>query len=123
ETTVSTTQQSSQVASLGGNVTLLAGNEYRQTASSVLAAGQAGPSAGGDVNILARSVSIEEAHDTRQTVGVRRTGSTLVGGSAHVAGVGTGTLGGMVNTVRAMDETGDRRMQALGAANLALGAK
>jgi len=123
EAVAGTTQSPSQVASLTGDVTLVAGNEYRQTASSVLAAGQAGELAGGDVNILARNVTINEAHNTEQAVGVQRSASTQLGGSAHVGGLSTDSLRGMANTVQAMGQTGDSRMQALGALNLAMSGK
>ena len=120
---ISTTQQASQVASLQGNVTLVAGNEYRQTASSILAAGQAGPLVGGDVNILAKNVVINEAYNTTQSVTLDKSSSTIVGGSANFMGVGTDTLKGGHSTIKAMGETGDGRMQALGAVNLALSGK
>ncbi|ATA57650.1 hypothetical protein CKY39_07975 [Variovorax boronicumulans] len=119
--TVSTSQQSSQVASLTGNVTLVAANEYRQTASSVLAAGQAGPLVGGDVNILAKNVTINEAYNTEQTVSMQRSSSSKLGGSASFMGVSTDSLRNAQSTVRAMDDTrGNGRMQALGALNLAM---
>ena len=122
--TTSTTQQASQVASLQGNVTLVAGNEYRQTASSVLAAGQAGPLAGGDVNILAKNVVINEAYNTTQSVTLDKSSSTIVGGSANFMGVGTDTLKGGSSTIKAMgDIGGDGRMQALGVINLAMSGK
>jgi filamentous hemagglutinin len=123
--TTGTTQQASQVASLQGNVTLVAGNEYRQTASSVLAAGQAGALAGGDVNILAKNVVINEAYDTTQSVTLDRRSSTIVGGSASVMGVGTDTLKGGSSTIRAMGDIGggDGRLQALGTINLAMSGK
>lgn len=122
--TTSTTQQASQVASLQGNVTLVAGNEYRQTASSVLAAGQAGPSVGGDVNILAKNVVINEAYNTTQSVTLNKSSSTIVGGSANFMGVGTDTLKGGSSTIKAMGDIGsDGRMQALGAINLAMSGK
>jgi filamentous hemagglutinin len=121
--TASTTQQASQVASLQGNVTLVAGNEYRQTASSVLAAGQAGPLAGGDVNILAKNVVINEAFNTTQSVTMDKSSSTIVGGSASFMGVSTDTLKGASSTIKAMGETKDGRAQALGAINLAMSGK
>ncbi|MGJ7495942.1 hemagglutinin repeat-containing protein [Variovorax sp. RT4R15] len=124
QTASRTTQQSSQVASLTGDVTLVAGNEYRQTASSVLAAGQAGPLVGGDVNILARNVTINEAYDTEQTVGVSRSSSTKLGGSASFMGVSTDNIRNAQSTVRAMGDTsGNTRMQALGVMNLAMAGK
>ncbi|BEP54055.1 MULTISPECIES: hemagglutinin repeat-containing protein [unclassified Variovorax] len=118
-----TTQQASQVASLTGSVTLVAGNEYRQTASSVLAAGQAGPLAGGDVNILAKNVVINEAYNTEQTVDLQRSSSTKLGGSASFMGVSTDMIQGTVNTVKAMGNTNDGRAKALGAINLAMSGK
>jgi filamentous hemagglutinin len=121
--TADTTQQASQVASLQGDVTLVAGNEYRQTASSVLAAGQAGPLAGGDVNILAKNVVINEAHNTAQSVSMDKSSSTIVGGSASFMGVSTDTLKGASSTIKAMGETTDGRAQALGAINLAMSGK
>ncbi|WP_395351204.1 hemagglutinin repeat-containing protein [Variovorax sp. UC122_21] len=123
--TTSTTQQASQVASLQGNVTLVAGNEYRQTASSVLAAGQAGALAGGDVNILAKNVVINEASNTTQSVTLDRSSSIIVGGSANFMGVGTDTIRGASSTIKVMGDigSGDGRMQALGAINLAMSGK
>lgn len=121
QATISTTQQSSQVASLTGDVTLVAGNEYRQTASSVLAAGQAGPLVGGDVNILAKNVTINEAYNTEQSVSMQRSSSSKLGGSASFMGVSTDSLRSAQSTVRAMGDTrGNGRMQALGALNLAM---
>ena len=121
---IRTTQQASQVASLTGDVTLVAGNEYRQTASSVLAAGQAGPLVGGDVNILAKNVTINEAYNTEQTVSMQRSSSSKLGGSASFMGVSTDSLRNVKNTVRAMDDTsGNGRMQALGALNVAMAGK
>lgn len=124
QATISTTQQASQVASLTGDVTLVAGNEYRQTASSVMAAGQAGPLAGGDVNIFAKNVTINEAYNTEQSVSMQRSSSTKLGGSASFMGVSTDSLRNAQSTVRAMGDTGgDGRMQALGAINLAMSGK
>lgn len=121
---VRTTQQSSQVASLMGDVTLVAGNKYRQTASSVLAAGQAGPLVGGDVNILAKNVILNEAYNTEQTVSMQRNSSSKLGGSASFMGVSTDSLRNAQSTVRAIGDTsGDGRMQALGALNLAMSGK
>ncbi|MCR8961061.1 hemagglutinin repeat-containing protein [Variovorax sp. S2] len=124
QTTSRTTQQASQVASLRGNVTLVAGNEYRQTASSVMAAGQAGPLAGGDVNILAKNVTINEAYNTEQSMTVQRSSSSKLGGSASFMGISTDSLRNAQSTVRAMEDTsGNGRMQALGAINLAMAGK
>lgn len=121
QATIGATQQSSQVASLTGNVTLVAGNEYRQTASSVLAAGQAGSLAGGDVNIIAKNVTINEAYNTEQTTSLQRSSSSKLGGGASFTGISTDSLRNARSTVRAMEDTrGNGRLQALGALNLAI---
>jgi filamentous hemagglutinin len=118
--TTRTSQASSQVASLQGDVTLVAGGTYRQTAGSIMAAGQAGPLVGGDVNILAKNVVIDEAYNTEESVSRGRQSSTVLGGSASVAGISTDSLKGAASTVKAMGNTSDGRMQALGAINLAM---
>ncbi len=121
--TTRTTQASSQVASLQGNVTLVAGGTYTQTASSVMAAGLAGPLVGGDVNILAKNVVINEAYNTEQSVSLTHQSSTVMGGSASVGGLSTDSIKGASSTIKAMGETSDARMQALGAVNLAMSGK
>ncbi|MEJ1162917.1 hemagglutinin repeat-containing protein [Variovorax sp. CCNWLW186] len=124
QTTSRTTQQASQVASLTGDITLMAGNEYRQTASSVMAAGQAGPLVGGDVSILAKNVTINEAYNTEQSMTVQRSSSSKLGGSASFMGVSTDMIRNAQSTVQAMEDTrGDGRMQVLGALNLAMAGK
>ena len=113
-------QSASQVASVKGNVTLVAGNTYTQTASSVLAAGQVGPLVGGDVTILAKKVVIDEAYNTSNSATQTHSASTVLGGSAAVGGVSTDSLRGAANTAKAIGNTSDGRMQALGAVNLAM---
>ncbi|MGC3986774.1 MAG: hemagglutinin repeat-containing protein [Pseudorhodoferax sp.] len=117
------TQSASQVASLQGDVTLIAGGTYAQTASSVLAAGQGGALVGGNVHIQARDVVIGEAFNTSESSNHSRSSSTVLGGSASVAGISTDTLRNAGSTVNAMGNTSDGRMQALGAVNLALQGK
>ncbi len=76
------------------DVTLVGGNECRRTASSVLAAGQAGPLGGRKIsNILAKNVTINEAYNTEQTVSMQRGSSSKLGGSASFMGVSTDSLG------------------------------
>jgi filamentous hemagglutinin len=55
-----TTAAASTVGSIGGNVTLVADNQYRQVGSNVLAPA-------GDIAILAKSVEIVEARETGQS--------------------------------------------------------
>jgi filamentous hemagglutinin len=117
------THSASRVASLQGDVTLIAGGTYAQTASSVLAAGQGGSLAGGDVHIQARDVAIGEAFNTSASSSHSRSSSTVLGGSASVAGISTDTLRSAGSTLTAMSDTSDGRMQALGAVNLALQGK
>ncbi|GHC68312.1 hypothetical protein GCM10007320_00560 [Pseudorhodoferax aquiterrae] len=117
------TQSASRVASLQGDVTLMAGGTYAQTASSVLAAGQGGTLLGGDVHIQARNVVIGEAFNTSASSSHSRSSSTVLGGSASVAGISTDTLRSAGSTLQAMSSTSDGRMQALGAVNLALQGK
>lgn len=123
EATTGTSQVGSQLASLQGDVTLVAGDTYRQTASSVMALGQAGALVGGDVNILAKNVLINEAYNTEQLVAQGRSSSTIVGGSASVGGISTDSLRNTNNTLKAMGDTSDSRIQSLGAANLAMSGK
>ena len=118
-----TTQSASQVASLQGDVTLIAGGTYTQRASSVLAAGQGGALLGGDAHIQARDVAIGEAFNTSESTGRSRSSSTVLGGSASVAGFSTDSLRNAGNTLSAIGDTGDGRMQALGAVNLAMQGK
>ena len=55
----------STVGAISGDVTLLAGQKYTQTGSSVMATGVNG---GGDVNILAKDIAITEARESTQNV-------------------------------------------------------
>ena len=49
--------------------------------------------------------------------------STVMGGSASVGGLSTDSIRGASSTIKAMGETSDGRMQALGAVNLAMSGK
>ena len=127
-----TTQTGSQIASLNGNVKLTAGETYTQTGSSVLAAGLDGTLQGGNVDIRAKNVLINEAYDTSQTISIQRSSATQLGGSASVGafglslstndlhGGGSGTLGQINNNLQALGQTSDTRAQALGGLNLAM---
>ena len=130
-----TTQTGSQIASLNGNVKLTAGETYTQTGSSVLAAGLDGTLQGGNVDIRAKNVLINEAYDTSQTISIQRSSATQLGGSASVGafglslstndlhGGGSGTLGQINNNLQALGQTSDTRAQALGGLNLAMQGK
>ena len=59
-----TTAAKSTVGSLAGDVTLLAGETYKQVGSDVIAAGQSPSGSGGDIAIAAQRVDIVEARET-----------------------------------------------------------
>lgn len=110
----STTQISSQIASLGGNVSLVAGDRYSQVASSVI-------SPVGDITIQGKQVSIEAGYDRLNATHKQSSSTTAVGGSISVP---------LVDAVRniqqmknAAENTGDSRLQALAAVNTAMNAQ
>ncbi|MBB4224247.1 hemagglutinin repeat-containing protein [Variovorax guangxiensis] len=106
-----TTAVGSTVGAISGNVVITAGNQYRQVGSDVMAPG-------GDVDIQARSVQIVEARETSRsesTQSFSQSGITL-GFKAPLID----TLRNLEDTSQAMRDTKDDRMQALGAASMAL---
>ena len=109
-----TVQVGSQIASLDGNVKLTAGGTYTQTASDVLALGTGADGKAGNIDITARNVVINEAYDTRASTRQTEAKSLTIGGTVSVPlyNAARGTVG----TARATGQTGDSRMQALGAA-------
>ena len=104
-TGASTTQVGSQVASLGGNVTLSAGQTFTQTASSVIAQG--------DINVAAQKVDIGVAVDTQTGSDKSSFSKTAIGGSVSApllsAAQSVASLGENASKV------GDSRLQALAA--------
>lgn len=110
-------QVGSQIASLDGNVRLRAGGTYTQTASDVLALGTGTDGKAGNIDISARTVVINEAYDTHTSAQQTKAKSLTAGGTVSVPlyNAAQGTLG----TARATSQTGDSRMQALGAATTA----
>jgi filamentous hemagglutinin len=68
-------------------------------------------------------VVIGEAFNTSESSSHSRSSSTVLGGSASVAGISIDTLRNAGGTLEAMSNTSDGRMQALGAVNLALQGK
>jgi filamentous hemagglutinin len=106
----SITQVGSQVASLGGSVTLKAGEQYTQTSSDVKA-----PS--GDISIVAQDVLINSAMNTTNSTDHSTFNKTAVGGTITAPVVGQiQSLGNMAN---AASNTSDSRIQALAALNAA----
>ncbi|WP_373784934.1 hemagglutinin repeat-containing protein [Delftia acidovorans] len=99
----------SSVQAQGGNASIVAGNQYRQTGSAVLAQG--------DVNIVGKSVEINEARELERDKFEMR---------AKQSGLSVSISNPVVNVVQggetvariagATGKTSDARMQALGAA-------
>gem|GEM_PF-2128959 len=111
-----TTAAASTVGSIGGNVTLVADNQYRQVGSNVVAPA-------GDVAISARSAEIVEARETNQSSLENKFSQSGLGitlsNPVISALQGAGQTMQMANSVTKTDDT---RVQALGAAVTALSA-
>jgi filamentous hemagglutinin len=105
-TSSSVTQAGSQVASLGGNVTLQAGETYRQTASNVAAPG-------GDIAIVAKDVQIVAAYDTSTSNSQSSYSKTAIGGTVSLPVVST--VQGIQGLASAAKNAGSGRMAALAA--------
>ena len=108
--------QGSQVGSLNGNTTLIAENDYTQTASQVSAVN-------GDVNILAKKVDIKAADDkyemhTKQTF--EQKGVTLAVTSPILSALQA--VQGTVKSVERVGESKNDRVNAMAAANSAMDA-
>ncbi|WP_431256233.1 hemagglutinin repeat-containing protein [Roseateles chitinivorans] len=116
----STTQTGSQIASLGGNVTLTAGERYTQTASQVLAQ-KAADGTGGDIDILARKVVIEAAQNSADSTQTSKFSKTALGGTVSVPIVSA--VQSAIGAAEASGKTSDPRMQALAGMSAALAAK
>ncbi|QTO01574.1 hemagglutinin repeat-containing protein [Aggregatibacter sp. 2125159857] len=108
--------QGSQVGSLNGNTTLIAENDYTQTASQVSAVN-------GDVNILAKNVDIKAADDkyetnTKQTF--EQKGVTLAVTSPILSALQA--VQGTVKSVERVGQSKNDRVNAMAAANSAMDA-
>jgi filamentous hemagglutinin len=110
----STTAVASTVGSVGGDVVIRAGGEYRQIGSDVMAPV-------GDVDIAATTVKITEARETSQESAQTRFSQSGVslGVSSPVLSYAQTAQG----TLRSAGQTSDTRMQALGLAAAAGQAK
>lgn len=109
----STRQSGSQIASLGGNISLTAGEHYTQTASQLVA-----PQ--GDISITAKHVDIEAGFDTMESTKTASTSRTAVGGSVSIPLLDA--LRGIQQMGEAAQKTSDGRMVALAAVNAAMSA-
>jgi filamentous hemagglutinin len=105
-TSQSVTQAGSQVASLGGNVTIEAGERYTQTASNVIAPG-------GNIAIIAKDVQITAGYDTASSDSQSTFSKTAVGMSVSIPIVST--VQGIASLASAAKQAGSDRMTALAA--------
>ncbi|RYF31151.1 MAG: hypothetical protein EOO23_03420, partial [Comamonadaceae bacterium] len=113
-TVTSSSAAASTVGAIAGNVTIRAGNTYRQTGSDVVAPA-------GDVDIRGKQVLIDEARETSTTLTEqksRQSGLTIAVTSPVISAVQT--VGAMA---KAAGNTSDGRMQALAGASAALAVK
>uniref|UniRef100_UPI002609F6B2 two-partner secretion domain-containing protein n=1 Tax=Halomonas sp. TaxID=1486246 RepID=UPI002609F6B2 len=101
----------STVGAIDGDVNILAGGDYRQIGSDVLAPG-------GDINIAASSINIVESHDSLSTRSEER---------MKQGGLSLGVSGAVVTAINTVDNmreasrnTDSERMQGLAAAGSAL---
>ncbi|TWC49163.1 filamentous hemagglutinin [Pseudomonas sp. SJZ080] len=110
----STRQSGSQIASLGGNISLTAGDHYTQTASQLVA-----PQ--GDIGITAKHVDIVAGYDTLESTKTASTSRTAIGGTVSIPLLDA--LRGIQQMGEAAQKTSDDRMVALAAVNAAMSAK
>jgi len=109
----STTAAKSTIGSVEGNVTLLAGEKYRQVGSDVIAVQ-------GDIDIAAKTVDIVEARETSQSV--TKTMSKQSGLTLAITGAVVSAIQTAQQMSQAAKDTKDGRMQALAAASTGLAA-
>ncbi|HGM5550813.1 TPA: hemagglutinin repeat-containing protein [Pseudomonas putida] len=109
----STRQSGSQIASLGGNISLTAGDHYTQSASQLV-------TPQGDIDIKAKHVDIEAGFDTLNTNKTASTNRTAVGGTVNIPLLDA--LRGIQQMGEAAQKTSDDRMVALAAVNAAMSA-
>ncbi|MFJ2464093.1 hemagglutinin repeat-containing protein [Pseudomonas sp. NPDC087615] len=108
-----TRQSGSQIASLGGNISLTARDHYTQTASQLVAPV-------GDIDIAARHVDIGEGYDSLRATKTASTNRTAVGGTVSIPLLDA--LRGIQQMGEAAEKTTDGRMLALAAVNAAMSA-
>jgi len=109
-----TTAAASTVGSVGGNVTITAGNQYKQVGSDVL-------TPKGDISITAKTVDIQEARETNKQSTEQKfeqSGLTLAVTSTVLS-----TLENAQSQIKATEQTSDGRMKALGTASAAANVK
>lgn len=112
-TSHSITQAGSQVGSIGGNVSIEAGERYTQTASGVLAQG-------GDIAIHAKDVLINAANDTSDSTSHSTFSKVALGGTVNIPVVSA--VQSAISLASAAKESGNDRMKALAAMTAAANA-
>ena len=110
-TNTRTTAAASTVGSIAGNVTIQAGEAYKQVGSDVLAPG-------GDISISAKKVDIIEARETSKTVTEQKFSQSGI--SAGISSPIISAIQGAQGMAQAASQTSDGRMQALAVAATAL---
>ena len=109
-----TTAAASTVGSVGGNVTINAGQNYKQVGSDVVAPG-------GDISIQAKTVNIQEARETNKQSSEQKfeqSGLTLAVTSTVLS-----TVQNAQNQLKAATQTSDSRMKTLTGASAAANVK
>ena len=106
-------QSGSQIASLGGNINLTAGDHYTQTASQLVA-----PE--GDIGITARHVDIQAGYDSMEYSKTTSASRTAIGGTVSIPLLDA--LRNIQQMGEAAQKTDDGRMLALAAVNAAMSA-
>jgi filamentous hemagglutinin len=112
--TSGTTAAASIVGSIAGNVSVQAGNAYKQIGSDVMAPG-------GNIDITAKKVDIVEARETSQTVVEQKFKQS--GLSFEVVSPVISAMQAIQQQSEAADKTSDGRAKGLSLANTALAAK
>ncbi len=108
-----TTAAASTVGSVGGNVNIQAGAQYKQVGSDVI-------TTTGDISITAKTIEIQEARETNKQSSEQKfeqSGLTLAVTSGLVSSVQSAQ-----NQLKASSQTNDNRMKALAAVNAATNA-
>jgi hypothetical protein len=120
------TNTGSTIGSLGGNVTILAGEKATVQGSQILTPGKIDPATGqatgaitgGNITLLAKDIAILDVQNTaaQQTESkTRQSGLTVSVGSPLISAAQT-----LSSTAKAVQQTSNGRAQALGAASAAL---
>ncbi|WP_300654000.1 hemagglutinin repeat-containing protein [Hydrogenophaga sp.] len=106
-----TTAAGSTVGAIGGDVTVIAGQNYRQSGSDLLAPG-------GDVTVVAKDIAITEARETSQSTTEEKFKQS--GLSVSISSPVLSAVQSIASQVSAAGNTSDARMKGLAAAASAM---